>query len=414
MAPLSGLTAITPTRGIYRFNTDTTRVRDVSDDMVKLMPDDRANALLFILTASAQRKLPTDDVKHEWFEDDEVSFWGQSNAAATTAETDIAVMDITVFAAGDLVAVPVATSSTAAEEVMLVTAITGTTTGTITVTRDFGTGSANATIAASSALRIIGSACTEDQQTPTQRYTAQTPKATYCQIFRTPVISTYTAMSTKKYATEGKANDHQYQLTKALLRHRSEIEGSGLWGRAAESLSGSASRWSTMGLKSIISTNRTGVSTTLTQTVFNNFCESVFKYGTSDEKLLIAAPKVLSGINYLSQGKLHTFSKDTVYGVSIKRYIAPLGEFILKNNYRMEAGIASKNGYEDEAYAVDLPSVELYYLNGGAKKIGDTKLFQDVLKDGSTTEVDEYRSQMGWAFRHEKRHGRLHDCTAYA
>lgn len=408
------MAALTSTRAVARFGTDTTRVRDVSDDMVKLMPDDRANSLLFILTASAKRKLPSDDTKHEWFEDDEVSFWGQTNGAATTGDTDIAVMDITVFAAGDLVAVPVATSSTAAEEVMLVTAIAGTTTGTITVTRDFGTASANATIAASSSLRIIGSACTEDQDTPTQRYLAQTPKATYMQIFRTPVISTHTAMSTKKYATEGKANDHQYQLTKALLRHRSEIEATGLWGRANESLSGSASRWSSMGLKSIISTNRTGASTTLTQTVFNNFCESVFKYGSSDEKLLVAAPKVLTGINFLSQGKLNTFSKDTVYGVSIQRYIAPLGEFILKNNYRMEAGISGKNGYEDEAYAIDLPSVELYYLNGGAKKIGDTKLFQDVQQDGSTTQVDEYRSQMGWAFRHEKRHGRIHDVTAYA
>lgn len=408
------MAALTGTRAIAQFNTDTSRVRDVADDMVKLMPDDRANSLLFILTASAKRKLPTDQTKKEWFEDDEVSFWGQTTATMTTGDTAFPVADVTLFAAGDLVAVPNTTSSTAAEEVLLVTAVTGTTTGTLTVTRDFGTGSAAATINQSASLRIIGSACTEDQDTPTQRYTAQTPKATYLQIFRTPVISTYTAMSTKKYATEGAANDHQYQLTKALLRHRSEIEGTGLWSRASESLSGSSSRWGSMGLKSIISTNRTGASTTLTQTVFNNFCESVFRYGSSDEKLLVAAPKVLTGINFLSQGKLNTFSKDTVYGVSIQRYIAPLGEFILKNNYRMEAGISGKNGYEDEAYAIDLPSVELYFLNGGAKKIGDTKLFQNVQQDGTTTQVDEYISQMGWAFRHEKRHGRIHDVTAYA
>lgn len=406
--------ATVTTRAISTFNADTTRIRDVADDMVKLMPDDRANSLLFILTASAKRKLPTDQTKKEWFEDDEVSFWGQVTATMTTGDTAIPVADITLFAAGDLVAVPVSTSSTSAEEVMLVTAVTGTTTGTLTVTRDFGTGSANATINQSASLRIIGSACTEDQDTPTQRYTAQTAKATYLQIFRTPVQSTFTAMSTKKYATEGANSDHQYQLTKALLRHRSEIEATGLWGRASESLSGSSSRWGSMGLKSIISTNRTGASTTLTQTVFNNFCESVFRYGTSDEKLLVAAPKVLTGINFLSQGKLNTFSKDTVYGVSIQRYIAPLGEFILKNNYRMEAGISGKNGYEDEAYAIDLPSAELYFLNGGLKKIGDTKLFQNVQQDGTTVQVDEYISQMGWAFRHEKRHGRLHDVTAYA
>src|SRR6266702_2093197 len=235
--------AIVTTRAIAQFSTDTSRVRDVADDMVKLMPDERANSLLFILTASAKRKLPTEQTKYEWFEDDEVSFWGQTTATMTTGDTAIPVADVTLFAAGDLVAVPVATSSTAAEEVMLVTAVTGTTTGTITVTRDFGTGSAAATIGQSASLRIIGSACTEDQAIPTQRYTAQAPKATFLQIFRTPVQSTHTAMSTKKYATEGENNDHNYELTKAMIRHRSEIEASGLWGRASESLSGSSSRW---------------------------------------------------------------------------------------------------------------------------------------------------------------------------
>lgn len=408
------MAALTATRAIARFNTDTTRVRDVADDMVKLMPDDRANSLLFILTSSAKRRLGSVDTKHEWFEDDEVSFWGATGDTCTTGQTDLPVADITVFAAGDILRVPGAVSSSTAEEVLLVTAITGTTTGTITVTRDWSGTSLAATIGTGAALRIVGSACTEDQDTPTQRYLAQTAKATYMQIFRTPVVSTHTAMSTKKYATEGKANDHQYQLTKALIRHRSEIEATGLWGIAYESLSGSSSRWSSMGLKSIITTNKTTGNTTLTQTIFNNFCESIFKYGSSDQKLLIASPKVLTAINYLSQSHLQTFSKDTVYGVQINRYLAPLGEFILKNNYRMEDGVASQNGFADEAYAVDLPSAELYYLDGGVRKIGNTKLFEDVQQDGSTQQVDEYRSQMGWAFRHQKRHGYLYNVTAYA
>ncbi|HSE44331.1 MAG TPA: DUF5309 family protein [Gemmatimonadales bacterium] len=408
------MAALTTTRAVAQWTTDTSRIRDVADDMVKLMPDERANSLLFILTASAKRKKPSHDPKKEWFEDDEVSFWGQTSATCTTGDTAIPVADVTLFAAGDLVAVPNAASSASAEEVMLVTAITGSSTGTLTVTRDFGSASANATIGQSAALRILGSACTEDQDTPTQRYLAQTAKATYMQIFRTPVKITHTAASTDKYATDGASSDRKYQLTKALIRHRSEIEAAGLWGRAAVSESGSSSRWASMGLKSIISTNKTSASTTLTQVIFNNFCESIFKYGSSDEKLLIASPKVLSAINYFAQGKLNAYTKDKVYGVSINRYIAPLGEFLLKNNYRMEDGISGANGYADEAYAVDLPSVELYHLNGGEKMIGDSKLFMDVEKDGTTVQTDEYRSQMGWAFRHEKRHGLIYNCSAYA
>lgn len=408
------MAALTATRSVYRFNTDTTRVRDVSDDMVKLMPDDRANALLFILTAAAKRKEGSTDTKKEWFEDDEVALWGSTSGATTTTATDVGVADVTIFAVGDLVLVPNASTSSSAEEVMLVTTIAGTSTGTITVTRDWSGASANATIADAAALRIIGSACTEDQDTPTQRYLAQTAKNTYMQIFRTPVQSTYTAMSTKKYATEGKANDHAYQLTKAMIRHRSEIEGTGLWSKAYESLSGSSSRWTSMGLKSIISTNKTSASTTLTLTGFNTFCESIFKYGSSDEKLLICAPKVLSAINYWSQSKLITHVQDTLFGVKVNRWSCAFGDFILKNHYRLEDGVASKNGFGDEAYAVDLPSATLYYLDGGVRKIGDTKLFEDVQQDGTTVQVDEYRSQMGWGFRHEKRHGLLYGVGAYS
>jgi hypothetical protein len=401
------MAALTTTRAVARFSTDTTLVRDVSEDMILREPNEKAG-MLFVLTAAAKRKEGTDTPKFEWFEDQEVTLWGQSNAAVSSVATDITVMDVTIFAPGDLVVVPGATTVTS-EEVMLVTAVAGSSTGTITVTRDISTAAANDTIAASSALRIIASALTEDSDTPNQRYQAQTPKSSYAQIFRTPVKITHTAASTKKYG----GNDRKYQLVKALIRHRSEIEGAGLWGRAYESLSGSASRWASMGVKYVISTNKTNASTTLTQTIFNNFCESAFRFGES-KKLFIGAPKVLSALNSFAQGKLNAYTDDDAYGVQLVRYIAPLGEFMLKNNYRMEDGISGKNGFADEAYVIDLPSIKLRYLDGGEGKIGDTKLFLDVEKDGTTVQTDEYRSQIGWEVRHEVKHSLLYNVAAYS
>ena len=402
--------AITNTRSISRFSTDATLPRDVSEDMILREPD---ASHLFVLTAGAKRKKPAETPKFEWYEDQEVTFWGQVNNGTTNLSsiaTAIPVADITIFAAGDLVAVPAGTSGTT-EEVFLVTAVAGSSTGTLTVQRNIGSAGAD-TLGPTASLRIIGSAMAEDDDTPTQRYQAQTNKVSYCQIFRTPVKITHTAASTKKYG----GPDRKFQLLKALIRHRSEIEAAGLWSRAQETLAasgGSNSRWTTMGLKPIISTNKTNANGTLTQTVFNNFCENAFRYG-QPQKLLIAAPKVMSAINSFAQGKLNAYSSDKVYGVHLTRYIAPLGEFLLKNNYRFEAGISGANGFDDEAIAVDLPSCELRYLNGGDKIIGDTKLFQDVEQDGTTVRTDEYRSQIGWSFRHEIKHALLYNVKAYS
>jgi hypothetical protein len=401
--------AINQTRAVSRFSTEQSLVRDVSEDMILREPN--ANRL-FVLTGAAKRKRPSDTPKFEWFEDQEVTFWGQVSNGTTTLSstaTSIPVADVTVFAVGDLVAVPNAPGSASAEEVMLVTAVAGSSSGTLTVTRGIGDTTSQNSIGATASLRIIGSAMAEDDDTPAQRYQAQQNKVSYCQIFRTPVVITHTAASSKKFG----GPDRKYQLTKALIRHRSEIEGAGLWSRPSEALSGTSSRWTTMGLKPTISTNKTNANTTLTQTVFNNFCESAFRFG-EDQKLFIASPKILSALNFFAQGKLNTYVDDKVYGLSVQRYIAALGEFLLHNNYRLEAGIAGANGFDDEAYSVDLPSVELRYLNGGDSLIGDTKLFQDVERVGTTVRTDEYRSQIGWAIRHESKHALLYNVTAYA
>lgn len=400
------MAALTTTRAVARLSTDTTLPRDVSEDMILREPN--ANRL-FVLTGANKRKKPSDTPKFEWFEDQEVTFWGQvSGTAYSSVATGIQVADISIFAVGDLIAYPQASTASAAEEVMLVTAL-GAASGsaTLTVTRNVGSAGAD-TINTTGALRIIAGALAEDDDTPTQRYQAETPKASYCQIFRTPVAITHTAASTKKYG----GGDRKYQLTKALIRHRSEIEAAGLWSRASETLSGSSSRWTTMGLKPILSTNKTSNIGTVTVTNFNTFGETIFRFG-DDQKFVIGAPKFMSAISAFAQAKLNTYVDDKVGGLSLARYISPLGEYLLNNNYRMEAGISGANGFEDEALFIDLPSVELRYLDGGEGLIGDTKLFQDVQQDGTTVRVDEYRSQIGWGFRHEVKHGWIGGIAGY-
>lgn len=397
-------------RSFNQFVTDTTNVRDVSEQMVLLEPD---AAPLFVLTNAAKRKQPTIGPRFEWVEDTEVSLWGYASSTGdfSSVATTLNVADSTVFGIGDIVAVPKAQSSSAAPEVFLVT---GASNNSLVITRGIG-GSGADTIGQTQSVRILASAFKEDDNIGQQRYTAKTVQISYAQIFKTPVKVTHTAASTKQYgAPQG---ERKFQLVKALIRHRSEIEGAGLWARASEALNSPSSRWTTMGWLSRIATNKTDASTTATITTWNTFSETAFRYGEK-QKLLLCAPKVISALNFYSQNKLLTRVGDTVFGVKIARFEMALGEFLLANDYRLgtgDIGYVAGNNFAGHAYSIDLPSVAIRYLQGGGDNlIGDTKLFENILPDGSTTRTDEYRSQIGWEIRHEKKHAWLFDLSAYA
>ncbi len=390
--------------------TDTTNVRDVSEQMVLLEPD---AAPLFVLTNAAKRKQPTIQPRFEWVEDTEVTLWGQSSATTdwTSAATNILVADGTIFGVSDIIAIPKAVNSSAAPEVALVTAIS---TNTLTITRGVGSAGAD-TLPATGSIRILASAFKEDDNIGQQRYTAKTMQIGYAAVFKTPVKVTHTAASTKQYgAPQG---ERKYQLVKALIRHRSEIEGAGLWSRASESLNSPSSRWTSMGFLSRIATNKTDAGGTATITTWNTFSETCFRYGEK-QKLLLCAPKVISALNFYSQNKLLTRVGDTVFGVKIARFEMALGEFMLANDYRLgtaDVGFPGGNSFASHAYSIDLPSVAIRYLQGGGDNlIGDTKLFENILPDGSTTRTDEYRSQLGWEIRHERKHAWLFDLLTYA
>jgi hypothetical protein len=90
---------------------------------------------------------------------------------------------------------------------------------------------------------------------------------------------------------------------------------------------------------------------------------------------------------------------------------------MLANDYRLgtgDVGYSTGNNFASHAYSIDLPSVAIRYLQGGGDNlIGDTKLYENILPDGSTTRTDEYRSQLGWEIRHERKNAWLFDLSAY-
>ncbi len=403
------MATITTTRAVYHANAETTLKRDVDESMLKLEPD---SAPLWVLTNQAKKRSPSVAPKFEWFEDAEVALWGQATATAyATAATDIWVTDVTIFAVDDLVIVPKATTAGVSgnDEIILVTATSGTSNGTLTVTRNIG-GSGGDTIPSASPLRILGQAAVEGSAVPTVRSTQKAPKVSYCQYFRTPIKTTEIMEATEAYAVpEGERN---YQRGAALVRHRSEIEAAGLWGQGSETLAAAGSRWTTKGVKPTISTNITDFATTITYTAMLTFGQNGFRYGEK-QKLCMAGPSQLSAFDFFSANKILTNVEDTVFGVAIKKIVTSHGTYMVANNFRMEAGISGQPGFADELYLIDLPSVSMRYLAGNGKNL-NTKLYENVVQDGSARTVDEYRSMVGWQIRHEKKHARGYNATAYA
>lgn len=394
----------TAPRNVNQSSTEGVLVRDVANDMVLLEPD---TTPLLVLTTNTKRKKGAKAPKFEWVEDKEVTFWAQANGTTDYASnsTQIAVADSSIFLPRDVFTVPKANSSSAAEEVCIVSSIAG---NTLTIVRGIGGAGAD-TISATGSIRIISGAFLENDSLPTGRYQTKTTQTSACQIFRTAVAISGTQQATEIYgAPQG---EETYQIAKALIRHKAEIEAAGLWSRYSET-TGTQSQWTTMGLKARIATYVTDAATTLTLTNFNTFSETAFRYGAK-KKLFLAAPKVLSALNYFSQNRLLTHNEDKVFGVMLQSFLSPHGTFMLTRNFRMENGIAGLNGYGDEAYCVDVESIGIRYLNGNGIS-RDTKLYRDVIKDGTDGTRNEVRSQLGWEIRHELRHARMFGVSAYS
>ena len=402
------MAVITTTRAVFNASQETTLKRDVDESMLKLEPD---AAPLWVLTNQAKKRAPSIAPKFEWFEDAEAPLWGQVNNGVdyNNAAVSIVVVDGTIFAVDDLVIVPKPTGAgiSQIEEIILVTAVAG---NTLTVVRGIGGAGTADVISKTSSLRILGQACVEGAGVPTVRSTQKVPKMSYCQYFRTPIKTTEIMEATEAFAVpEGERN---YQRGVSLVRHRSEIEAAGLWGQGSETLAQAGSRWTTQGVKATISTNITDFSTTLTYTSMLKFGEKGFRFGEK-EKLCMAGPSLLSAFDFFSANKILTNVQDTVFGVNIKKIVSNHGTYMIANNFRMEAGIAGAAGFDDELYLIDLPSVTFRYLAGNGKNL-NTKLYENVVQDGSARTVDEYRSMVGWQVRHERKHARGYNATAFA
>ena len=403
------MAAITVARSIDQAYSETVQKRQfIGEDDVLLNPSQ--TPILTLVTKIGNRKKATNSARVEWIEDDYLQVWGQVSNGTTnysSVATTISVADATIFATNDLISFPVGPTSTAVEEVAQVTAISG---STLTITRNIG-GAGQATVGATTDIRILAPAFPEGAAFGAPRTTAKSVLISYTQIFRRPVSVTKSEVAQNLF---GPSNDRLFQRRKMLEEHRRDMESAGLWSHPSEALALPSTIRTTMGLKNRIATNVYNAATTLTEGGFLTFTQQAFsQYYEGSEKLLVAAPIVITGLDTWANNKLRLAPGDDVYGVKLSRYTTNHGDFMVTRDLMLQNSpiTSSGVGWGAEAYALDIDSIEFAPLVGNGEN-RDTQLLIDVVKDGADLYRDEYLTEAAWVIRFEKRHARLYGAQA--
>ena len=374
------------------------RVVDISDKIYLLEPN---AAPLYVLVSKLNKRVAI-NTTIQWLEDELNPSWTTLvNSADTTTAVISAVENIVqigdvvkVVSTGEVWVVASAVNSSAAS-------------GIFTIHRAQGT-TAAASAAAGADIVVIGSAFDEgSSSTALATLSTKTAiKTNYLQIFRKAVEITKTMANSELYG----GDDRPYQRKKKGIELMRDFERQFLFGEPKETTTGVSSghaRRLTGGMDYWVSTNATAAGGALTETEFEGFLRTVFRYG-SNTRYLFSAPIVLSVISMWAQGKLQTFSKDKTYGIAISQYISPHGTINLVKELMLEnaGGVSSTSNFGGYAFAVELEELVYRYLQNR-----DVTFHTDIQHPGDDFYKDQYLAEIGMEFHQERKHGVLTGVT---
>jgi hypothetical protein len=393
------LTGSVITTGASNYILANQRVVDMADKIYLLEPN---AAPLYVLVSKLNKRVAI-NTKVEWIEDVLNPSW-TTLAYALSAVTygpsacTADVTDATIFNRWDVVKIP------STGEVMVVMSASAST-GVLNVIRDYGNITA-ASAASGADVVIIGSAFSEGSSGSdlVTMSTRTANKYNFLQIFRKSVQLTKTLANSELYG----GADRPYQRKKKGIELMRDLERSFLYGTRQEDATathdaGNTNRRTTAGIDYYITTNSTGAGGALTESEFEGFLRSVFRYGSSS-RYLFCAPLILSVVSLWAQGKLQTFPKDKTYGIAISQYLSPHGTVNLVKELMLEnaGGVASTSNYGGYAYAIELEDVVYRYLQNR-----DVTMETDIQNPGDDFFKDQYICEVGMEFHHEEKHGKL-------
>lgn len=395
-----------------RSTTDLSTYRlkpDIGKGIGLLDPNENPFTLMLTQFATVAATQP----KHSWLEDVLQPEYDQIGAGTATSSvaTTVYVLNPTYFAVGDII------QNCRTYEIMLVTAMSSVT-SLLTITRNYpgvasGHTGYNAAFVASDWVRIVGNVNEEGATSPTAKSTKETQLDNYTQILRTPFDLTETELNS---LMEGE-QDLPYQVRKKGIEHARQKEQIAIWGLPSTSNTGSSSKpVRTAGglwhfLKENCPSSQIVQQAELTEAEFLDFIRYGFRYG-SRNKVLFAAPIILSAIEKWGLAKLNTYSSDKTYGINVTKWTSPHGEIALVNHKMLEGpdpAAAASIGGGGWAFLLDMSKIKYVPLKGR-----DTKLLTDRQANDADKKLAEYLTEFTIEVRQPSCHAVLYGVTSFA
>lgn len=366
------------------------RVIDMDDKIAELEP----NASPLVVLLKKLRRVQAISPKVEWLENQLMPRYDTLSAAAASGATAIPTAHASYFRVGDVL------RDTVTGEAMEVTAVSASGIG---VNRAIGSVSAQA-IASSDELFIVSNVNAEGASLRTIKTVQLTNLNNFCEIVRTPLGITGTEAASKLYG----GPDRNRLQALAAIEHMRDWEHISFFGARKEDINPPSTTTATGAPKRFaggaieyIATNVTPAVGTLTETAFQTFLRTGFRYG-SQRKVLFASPLVVTAIEGFARNTLRTNTPDhaSTFGVQMQTYVAGQGVVDIV----MERAWLDSKTYNGYAFLIDMDAVEWHYLR-------DTKLLENRQANDADKLEDEYLTEACPVFKNEQKHALMKGVT---
>lgn len=324
---------------------------------------------------------PTQNPKIEWNENEAMPRLTTLSASAASNATAFGVT-ADIFRVGDVLRLP-------AQGFGLL--VSATAAGAITAAKIGGT--AQATAASSSEVYIVSNANAEGASLREIKYPQLVTASNYCQIIRTPLGLTETEQATEHYGGDERARLQR----EAGIEHARAQEQTFFFG--PRDLQNTNQR-TCGGLKEFIATNVTADTGGLTESDWQSFLKSGFRYG-SERKVAFCSPTTVAAIEAFARSTstgliTNSPATDATYGIVTKTYVSGQGtvDIVMKREWN------DSTNYGGYAFLVDMDAIKM-------RPLRSTRLKTNVQAPDYDGFKDEYKTEISLQVIHERRHALL-------